>query len=232
MKRITLDTNIWPSILVSQQFSSVREAIRKRTLLACVPETIFTLEAIKKTDRKGFFANYKPIVSHEETVMSNGAVKISISIGPDKSIHPGNNNKLSECMAEALGLGFKVLRCAGRIGGLVNPDLKEAFYMEDIFVNIAGRQKVFLECLKKIEAKGCGIKQLKDIGAKYDKKFWLDGISLAPQKDWKLISTAVAEWADGDAIAAHIAYKNEFFCTRDEAKKSGSNSILSEKNKK
>ena len=36
-----------------------------------------------------------------------------------------------------------------------------------------------------------------------------------------------AEWADGDAIAAHIANKNQYFCTRDVARGAGQVSVLS-----
>ncbi len=32
------------------------------------------------------------------------------------------------------------------------------------------------------------------------------------------VARAVAEWADADSIAAHYAYRNDFFCTLDSAK--------------
>ncbi|PPJ63968.1 hypothetical protein [Cuspidothrix issatschenkoi] len=43
---------------------------------------------------------------------------------------------------------------------------------------------------------------------------------------------AFAEWADGDAIAFHIAYSNEYFCTRDQGKNVGQGSVMSKKNRK
>jgi hypothetical protein len=45
------------------------------------------------------------------------------------------------------------------------------------------------------------------------------------------VQRRIAEWADGDAIAAHIAYGNDYFCTRDAAKKAGPTSILSARNR-
>lgn len=33
------------------------------------------------------------------------------------------------------------------------------------------------------------------------------------------IKAAIAEWADGDSIAAHIGFGNDFFCTEDHAKR-------------
>lgn len=44
------------------------------------------------------------------------------------------------------------------------------------------------------------------------------------------IATAVAEWADGDSVACHIAVGGDYFCTRDTAKKAGSKSIFSQTN--
>ena len=232
MKRITFDTNIWPSVLIAQDFSAIRDAIQNKKIIACIPETIFTLEAINNLDRKKFLEDYKLHSCTTEEILPSGEIKISISIGPDAKAHPGNDKIRSKCMEDSLKMGFKVLRCSGRIGGIVNLDVPRELYLDDAFVDIAERQKVFAECLSKIEARGCGIKMIKDIGSKYSIKSWLDGIANVPQKDWKQIPRAVAEWADGDAIAAHIAYKNDYFCTGDDAKQSGSSSIFSEENKK
>jgi hypothetical protein len=48
----------------------------------------------------------------------------------------------------------------------------------------------------------------------------------------KEIQKAVGEWADGDSIAAHIAYGNDFFCTGDEGKSAEGTSILDSDNRK
>lgn len=42
---------------------------------------------------------------------------------------------------------------------------------------------------------------------------------------------AIAEWADGDSVAAHVAYKNDVFCTEDKGKSAGGKSILDESNR-
>lgn len=46
----------------------------------------------------------------------------------------------------------------------------------------------------------------------------------------KEIAAAVGEWVDGDNIAAHVAYRNDIFCTEDEAGK-GRPSILNADNR-
>jgi hypothetical protein len=44
--------------------------------------------------------------------------------------------------------------------------------------------------------------------------------------NWRKVSKVIAEWSDGDAIAAHYAYKHDIFCTRDEGKSAGVSSVL------
>ncbi|MCU1312744.1 MAG: hypothetical protein JWM54_501 [Acidobacteriaceae bacterium] len=44
-------------------------------------------------------------------------------------------------------------------------------------------------------------------------------------------ASAMGEWADGDSIAAHIAYGNDVFCTHDRSKSAGRKSILDADNR-
>jgi len=55
---------------------------------------------------------------------------------------------------------------------------------------------------------------------------------LAPNHEEGNIAKAIAEWADGDSVAAHIAIDGNYFCTRDTAKKAGDKSIFSINNLK
>jgi hypothetical protein len=45
------------------------------------------------------------------------------------------------------------------------------------------------------------------------------------------IENAVAEWADGDAIAAHVAYGIDVFCSDDRGQSAGAPSIFDEANR-
>ena len=45
------------------------------------------------------------------------------------------------------------------------------------------------------------------------------------------VKRAVAEWADGDSVAAHIGYGIDFFCTEDSGKSAGANSIFNVENR-
>jgi hypothetical protein len=57
------------------------------------------------------------------------------------------------------------------------------------------------------------------------------GIKNAPPSEAGNISKALAEWADGDSIAAHVGYRNDYFCTHDEGMSAGPSSVFSPKNK-
>ena len=45
------------------------------------------------------------------------------------------------------------------------------------------------------------------------------------------VNRAVAEWADGDSIAAHIGYGLDCFCTGDEGNSSGAASVFDAANR-
>lgn len=58
-------------------------------------------------------------------------------------------------------------------------------------------------------------------------EFWPQGLERAmSDKERKEVSIAVSEWADGEAVAAHAGYANDFFCTHDNGGILGNQSIL------
>lgn len=95
--------------------------------------TVFTLEAIEKKNRQGFFAEYRANVRAETSELSDTTVKLSITLGPDKGAHPDNNHYLNKHWLDAEKLGFKLLHCS-RIGGIVNPDLKQEWFLSLIHI--------------------------------------------------------------------------------------------------
>ena len=239
--RVTFDSNVWRVIASPNRFrtegskksiKTLLKAIKERRILPCLAEPVFTLEAIKRMDRKDFLSGYKPNRDIKEKDETDGSTSFEISIGPDRNYHPGSRPPLSTHLKDALNKGFRILRCP-RIAGFVNPDLHEEDFIDDEIVPIEKRQERFFECLDKIERRGCGISHIKSIGYRYSNgKRWHDGIPNAPKTEEGAIAKALAEWADGDSLAAHVAYNNDYFCTRDVGKSGGTDSILSEKNRK
>lgn len=72
--------------------------------------------------------------------------------------------------------------------------------------------------------------QIKEIGKQYGKPTWMKGLKSAPDHGRKKIAKASAEWADGDLVAISISLGCDYFCTRDQAKGAGNNSVLSKVN--
>ncbi|UAA40597.1 hypothetical protein KIH87_09760 [Paraneptunicella aestuarii] len=231
---ITFDSNVWriisspekfpnePSIEV---FKAIRKAIEDSKITPFLCETVFTLEAIKRKERKRFFSAYKASINSSVEEGENGELKLSFSMGPDKTAHPGNNSYLEAHLTDAIEIGFQIIKLP-RFAGIVNPDI-EAYYYQHSDLN-SYHDKVHKVC-REIEQKGAGISHIKELGERFNPQ-WVTGIKQAPESEEGNIAKAIAEWADGDSVACHIAVGGDYFCTRDTAKKAGDKSILSEDN--
>ena len=237
MLKVTFDSNVWRIIATPgsfpnesgiDSFQKINKAISTGKVLATLAETIFTLEAIKNVGRQNFLSVYTPEMKSEITEQPDGKIGLSLSIGPDRSAHPGNTYYLSKHWADAEKLGFKLLHCP-RVATPTNPDLKDEWFI-GVTVDIANR---FGACSREIESNGCGISQLKEIGNRYagPAQPWHEGIAVSPNSEEAAIAKAVAEWGDGDTVAAHYAYENDYVYTRDVAKSGGANSVFSLKNR-
>ena len=51
-----------------------------------------------------------------------------------------------------------------------------------------------------------------------------------PDEQKKKFAEAIAEWVDGEALSAHYAAGNDFFCTDDKAVNAGTGSIFHNQN--
>ena len=84
-------------------------------------------------------------------------------------------------------------------------------------------------CSEYIAALGCGqaaFNQLKERFNQVD----FDSQETSSEFD-KRFQKAVAEWVDGDALSAHYASGNEWFCTDDKAGNAGTGSIFHSQNR-
>ena len=60
---------------------------------------------------------------------------------------------------------------------------------------------------------------------------WFKALGAAPDiHETREVARAIAEWSDGDSIAAHYGYGNDIFCTGDKARP-GRPSILDAANR-
>jgi hypothetical protein len=237
---ITFDSNVWrpvgdpskfPNDPMRASFEKIHSALQNGEIEGRLSETVFTLEGIARADRKNLLSSYKPKIDITENVHPDGKIQLGFSIGPDLAAHPGNNSFLSSHLNDALALGFKLMHCY-RIAGFINQDIKTEWYAETS-LNTNDVANKFGEIGRKIEAAGAGIAWVKSIGQSNAKagEHWSRGLANAPAAQDKEIASAVAEWADGDMVSAHVAYQNNYICTRDAAKGAGKNSVFSEANR-
>lgn len=231
--RITFDSNVWRNVVSPYDFPKdpirdiyfeLNKYCKSGKIVGCLSESIFNLEGIVLRDRKQIIGNDRGKIQRLAPQLKDGLVASGFSFGPDLETHPGSPYYFKKHLSAARLANFKVLYCP-RLGGIKNRDLLESDYL-GFSENIS---KIFSDVVMEIESWGCGQAQIRDIGYSYSKS-WLDGLKLAPQSEWKRIAKAVAEWADADSVAAHIAYGNNFFCTYDKGKSAGANSVFSEKN--
>jgi hypothetical protein len=236
--KIIFDSNVWqiatspddyPVEKSLTDFRKIHNAINDKKIDPYISETIFTIEAIRKVERQDFFSSAKAKVEVKEA-LKDTHISLNFTIGPNEkdAIDFAERPILKKYFDEAISLGFKIARFP-RICGLVNPEVDSVrFKLEDEELKNY-LDKVF-EVGRKIEEKGAGMTQIKEIGKQYGSSNWLKGLKNAPGSDMKKIAKAAAEWADGDSVAISIALRCDYFCTRDQAKGAGTSSVLSEEN--
>ena len=86
--------------------------------------------------------------------------------------------------------------------------------------------------------RGLGRARVVQLGLDYSNRdgasgeIWMQGIGRArDDTERKAVHKAINEWADGDAVAAHVGYGNDLFCTNDLGKGAGERSVLHPKNR-
>lgn len=237
--KITFDSNTWRKVATPDNFPKdpiiddykiIRTAINNGQIIPFISETVFTLEAIQKKDRKQFFKDYKAVIKTDISEGENGYIKIQFKIGPNENAHPGNNEFLKEHFADAIKLGFNIIHLP-RIAGITNKDIETAKYRMDNKTLEKYLDKVF-EVGRRITGLEAGDFQIQQIGQKYNSQSGFQGIGDAPDSENGVIAKAIAEWADGDSVASHIAIGGDYFCTNDKAVSGGSKSIFTENNLK
>jgi hypothetical protein len=241
VKTVTLDTNVFQHIMRPHLFPNdrdpkslqiVHDALKANLLKGFVADPIAHIEQIPKTKRSAYFAGVRTLIQGSEELLPGGILKLSYKVSPDPTAHPGLPGVLVDCLKESLAMGVAILRCP-RIAVPLAPEVDPTWYAAD--TDIASRQMRFEDALKAIEDRGVGIAVLKAVGREFLKRDgksgeWHEGLALSRDgHDEGKIKRGWAEWADGDSMAAHIAYQNDYFCSRDEAVSAGL-SIFNENN--
>lgn len=228
MKTVLLDSNVYRKILVPSDFQKssnfeyaekIHNAIKNKTILAFLSETIFSIEAIEKKYRQIFLSDNKPATIVQD-IQNKDKIGIFMSIAPRVSIQVDTYRQ--KYLDVAKELNVKVISCP-RIG-FPKPELPKSVYVK--FTNENHERSCRLA--KDLERNGYGIAQIKKIGGCKDGKWW----NIIREKDSKDVVKAFSEWADGDSISLCYGYRIDYFCTEDKGKSALGSSILSATGKK
>ena len=224
---VTFDSNVWEKVVGNavSHFAKIKDKICTGEIHPYICEVALSLESIKKKKRAEFFKNYKPSIKCEYLPTEDGIIRMQMSIEPNNELHPGFNPKLREKLLKARDLGFRVLRMIN-LGTVRAKEIPDKMCVGDV-------DQKYIEslatCSEYITSLGCGqamSNQLKETFNRVD--FNSQGI---PSEFEKRFQEAVAEWVDGDSLAAHYASGNEWFCTDDQAGNAGIGSIFHSQNR-
>ena len=225
---VTFDSNVWERVIDedNHHFSEIKDKIRNGKIQAYICEIALSLESIEKQIRPEFFEGYRPRITVNHLPSEDEKLVMQICFAPNVERHPGHHPKLQTKLLEARHLGFRVLRMTN-FGTIRTQEIPDEMYMDnanddiDEFWRYAERLS---GCNDYITSMGCGqtaYNQLKEefnlVGA---------GSRLIPAKRRKEFEKAIAEWVDGESLAAHYASGNEFFCTDDNARSAGTKSVF------
>ena len=215
--RVSFDSSAWEAVFGSD--TSVCEpictALAERKIEGFICAAAFRIEAITKRDRPGYFAQpHMEVVLNAPIAAENGVFHFSMSMGPENAKHPGLPPVQSVKLRRALTAGLKLMYGENWMGLPVPAEIDDpALYVaEDVNASKEreGRQHFASTA---IEARGVGKAVFDAVDG------WTDRPRLPSEK--KELIKACAEWADGELIAAHIAYKNDILCTNDWARSAG-----------
>jgi hypothetical protein len=255
--RVTFDTNVWNRMVFPDRYKDrpnylalvkLKDAIQSGRVRGFISEGFGTAESIKKQDRALFHVQNVPNVKVTNKSYGPGLHCLSIEIEARHDLHPGITPEFEEELNEALAIGMKLLTTPYMAlpvpDGLRN---RPEIYAEEVFATSDYNER-FGEIIRTIVDRGVGEGALPALAREFTAS--LDG----PRPDWmtdrdliyrvyvyastsglnrekRQVEKAFAESADGDLVAAHIAFGNDYLCTEDRGISAGSPSIFDASNR-
>lgn len=226
MISVTFDSNVWESVVDDTKRGAypvcqkIYDLINNNEITPYFFEGIVSLETIPKENRKAHIHGFKPTISIQ---VGDEEPKVTEGTPP-----PELSEYLKINIPKALKIGFKFIRTP-RIGGNgINASADCA--AEDINYPLEERLIRTFEVVRYIESLGAGKGKL-DNNIEKNQGY---GMVEKTKNDTNLTNNKyakdIAEWVDGDAIAAHYGYGIDYFCTNDKASGAGASSIFSATN--
>jgi hypothetical protein len=247
--RITYDSNTLDKVARPERFPKdprqteycrIHSLLKEGAIKGFFCETIVTCEGIQRIDRAEVLSKttLNREINHSQN--ENGELVIELKLKTvmptRKPLHP----EVIKRMQAALKIGMKTLG-APRIGWPRIEDPENVIYFQDgqNSITLSDRIDRYLVAGEAIQARGVGFSQIENLARKFalravisEPEPWYTSLNRAKDiHEENEIKRAVAEWADGDSVAAHIGYGIDFFCTEDKGNSAGASSIFDAKNR-
>ena len=214
--RISFDSNAWETVFeaADTHHAPIRAALQERRFEGFICAAAFRIEAITRKARTAYFAQPHMDVRFGVVPMGNGKSSLKGSIGPDNNRHPGLPAIQTEKLRRALGVGIKLMYGGNWMGLPEPPEIRDrSHYVHEEADEARDREERQLRASAEIAARGVGQAAFEAANG------WTDRARTSVKA--KQLIRACAEWADGELVEAHIAYRNDLLCTNDFAKGSG-----------
>ena len=231
LMRVTFDSNVYrlvvdpskdPDHRFHKDLQVIHNAVQRGIVVGLLSETIATLEGVLRRDRADYLSSVVAKDTSTEYELDDGSIRLGFSSGPDHTQHPGLPAVFDGWLKDAAAFGMRFMR-APRIN-MPRPPIPESQYIPRPDNASLDR---FFELGREIKKRGVGIHAIEEIGKRFSDRIgsgstWFESLyEYRNKNEWNEIADAVAEWADGDTVAAHYAYANDIFCTEDMAKSAG-----------
>ena len=220
---VTFDSNVWENIVDPDKrcgiYLDLFELVESRKITPLFFAGLAIFETIPKNLRKDYIANYKMPYEWDD-----GIVKIKKNGTKPYQLSEYHNRHLRA----AFDMGFKFIDLP-RIGVTTIP----AEYMSNLELYPLGeRLERAFKCGRFIENElQAGYQNFKNL---LDLKSGEHICQKSKDNDDitdKKYAAGVAEWMDGDSLAAHYGYGIDYYCTNDKGKGAGSSSIFHSNNR-
>lgn len=233
---ITFDSNVWEELVLQEKLEKhackadlevIKEAINNTSVKPYISDVILILEAVRKSDRAKFLQSFllskKTKDEGFQRISGEGLPVYQQSITMTTSFdHPDLSAQVSKAFNAALDLGFQLIK-VNRIG-FPMVDLK--FYKLLPTTSDQSKKDILGE-FRKLNL-GCAQAEKRGEEMKRNHLNLLNvpAIIAFAFGEEEPVPKLVSEWADGDALIAHYWHGHDYFCTLDQGKGAGTQSVL------
>ena len=259
--RVTFDTNCvdpvcrpnrFPNDPRQQSMHKVHDALKQGKIEGFYSVTMLTIEDIQRTDRADVFSGTRTVMQPEESKFTKNAdlpdalrkevgtedlLEVHHEIRVEQPDRKPLHREVVARVRAAKAIGVKVLKAVPRVGAYRIDDPNGDYYLDPGrgCALEAWHDKV-CKVARAIEDRSVGMAQIKELGKGLGESgpesLWFESLDRATDiHERRRVERAFAEWADGDSIAAHVAYGIDIFCSDDFGKSNPDGSVLDQDNR-